>query len=193
MISLLIGKIVDNNGTQIVVLTSGGVGYQVFIKPNLVDTYKVGEEVKLTTYLAVSETAMNLYGFNDKQERELFLYLISVSGIGPKSGLHLLSLGTVEDISNAISNKDINYLTQVSWVGKKTAERLVVELKNKVKNTNSQFEGNSKQGSILADVVEGLIAMGYSAQQAREAIKKLAIKNKSSEELLREALQTISQ
>jgi holliday junction DNA helicase RuvA len=194
MISLLIGKIINVNILDITVLTPGGVGYKVFVKPNSIADYKIGEQVEINTYLSVSETAMNLFGFGSESERELFLHLINVSGIGPKSGLHLLSLGTVGEISNAISNGDVEYLTKVSGVGKKTAERVVVELKNKVGALNSGADkhglNNNLSGS-LGDVVEGLIAMGYSPSQARETAKSLDSKNKSSEELLREALQTI--
>ena len=195
MISLLVGKIVNVGVLDITVLTPGGVGYKVFVKPNSIGDYKIGKQVEITTYLSVSETAMNLFGFGNEQERELFLHLINVSGIGPKSGLHLLSLGTVEEISNAISNGDVEYLTKVSGVGKKTAERVVVELKNKVGALNSKVDkhglNNNLSGS-LGDVVEGLIAMGYSPLQAREVAKSLDSKNKSSEELLRKALQIIS-
>ena len=190
MISLIQGKVIDNN-SELTLLTSGGVGYRIFVKPNSVGDYKIGEQIEIMTYLSVSENALRLYGFSSISERNLFLHLISVSGIGPKSGLHLLSLGSVEEISHAISNGDVEYLTKVSGVGKKTAERVVVELKSKVENTKLKTDSGQVQSSQLSDVVEGLITMGYAPTQAREAAKNLDDVDKTSEELLREALQRI--
>ena len=120
------------------------------------------------------------------------MLFLNVSGIGPKSALHLLSLGTVEEISYAISRGDVSYLTQVSGVGKRTAERIVVELKNKVGEWGiGNGERDASVSGSLLDVIDGLMTMGYSAQQAREAVKKLDDKNKSSEELIREALKNV--
>lgn len=192
MISLIQGKVISNNGACLVILTAGGVGYKIAVKANAIDQFKIGSEIKLSTYLAVGENIMNLYGFTDEEERELFIHFLSVSGIGPKSALHLLSLGTVGEIRNAISAGDVEYLTKVSGVGRKTAERIVVELKSKIGNLKSEIGGKSMSGGgVLGDVVEGLVALGYSAQQAREAIKKLDADGKNSEQLMREALKSI--
>ena len=113
-----------------------------------------------------------------------------MSGIGPKSALHLLSLGTVEEISNAISAGDVDYLTKVSGVGRKTAERIVVELKSKMGEVGATQSIGLNEN--LADVIAGLESLGYTAQQAREAIKKLNVIGKNSEQLMREALLIIS-
>ena len=191
MISLIKGKITYKDYNSLTVLTPGGVGYKIFVKLTAVEKYEVGAEKDILTYLSVSETALNLYGFTNEQERDLFLLFLNVSGIGPKSALHLLSLGTVDEISSAISREDVEYLTKVSGVGRKTAERIVVELKSKILNLKSEIGGVGFDGGALGDVAEGLIALGYSAQQAREAVKKLDANGKNREQLMREALKNI--
>lgn len=186
----------SNNGGNAVILTTGGVGYNVFVNEASMSKWKVGDEAEILTYLAVRENAMDLYGFTSEDERYLFLKFLDVSGIGPKTALHILALGSASDISAAINRGDVDYLTKVSGIGKKTAERLVVELKGKV-----AFSGNpSSQGGAggvgalsaeVADVIDGLIALGYSAIEAREAVKKLDAKGKTSEQLLRGALRMV--
>jgi len=190
MISYLQGKIIDCKNTEITILTSGGVGYIVFVTPTAMDSYKIGQEVSILIYMSVSENALNLYGFSNNEEKVLFKHLLSVSGIGPKSALHLLSLGTVQEIQSAIINGDVDYLTKVSGVGKRTAERIVVELKTKIGDLEI-MTGENTNGENLSDVIDGLVTMGYSVQQAREAIKKINTDGKSSEQLLREILQSI--
>jgi Holliday junction DNA helicase RuvA len=189
MISFIKGKIIDKDHNSLIALTSGGVGYKIFVKPTVVDDYAIGSEKEILTYLSVSETALNLYGFATEQERKLFLLFLNVSGIGPKSALHLLSLGSVDEISGAISRGDVEYLTKVSGVGRKTAERIVVELKSKINDLVS--DSIFQVSDIMGDVVEGLVALGYSAQQAREVVKKLDANDKNSEQLMREALKNI--
>jgi len=188
MISIVQGKVLNNNGVEIVVLTAGGVGYRITTTPSLSGKVKVNSDVSIIVYLAVREAAMELYGFANEAERQLFLKLLLVSGIGPKSALHVLALGDVEEINSAIAGSDVDFLTKVSGIGKKTAERIVVELKDKIVSFGP---GGSSEGGKIGEVVEGLISLGYSAAQAREAVKKLPA-DKSSEELLREALKRLS-
>lgn len=188
MISLIKGKVVANNGGKLVVLTSGGVGYELMASATSAKNWPVGAEAQILTYLAVRESALDLYGFSGPEEKELFEKFLLVSGIGPKTALHLLSLGSVQEISSAIGREDLNYLTNVSGIGKKTAERILVELKNKV---NFGQTDNVEMGGVMGDVVAGLMALGYSVTEAREAVKNLDIKNKTSEQLLKEALQRV--
>src|SRR3989339_1419841 len=185
MIGLIFGQVASNYDGQVVVKTAGGGGYLVYGSLAGLKEWTVGKEVSILTYLAVRENALDLYGFVSEQERELFKHLLNVSGIGPKSALHILSLGTVQEIKNAIINGDIDYLTKVNGVGKRTAERIVVELKTKIGDSDLTV-GENKNGENLSDVIDGLVTMGYSAQQAREAIKKINTDGKSSEQLLRE-------
>lgn len=190
MISIIQGKILSNNGSKLEVLTAGGVGYEIMTSSTSAKNWPVGTETKILTYLAVRENAMELYGFSDANEKDLFSKFLLVNGIGPKTAMHLLSLGSVKEISSAIAREDVSYLTNVSGIGKKTAERIVVELKNKVYSTQSADGGSDLEGA-LGDVVAGLEALGYSGAEAREAVKKLNTAGKTSEQLLKEALQRI--
>lgn len=189
MISLLRGKIIGNNNGQISILTPGGVGYSAYCSLAGLKEWKIGAEIEILTYLVVRENLMELYGFLNESERDLFLRLIQVGGIGPKTALHILSLGSVDEIGGAIARGDVVYLTKVSGIGKKTAERIVVELKDKILVTVGV--GESALEGALSDVVEGLIALGYQANEAREVVKRIDSVGKSTEQLLKEALQNI--
>ncbi len=186
MISVVAGKVISNFGGKLVVLTAGGVGYEVVVSATSGKNWVVGTEAKILTYLAVRESSLDLYGF--VSEKELFEKFLLVSGIGPKTAIHLLSLGSVQEISSAIGRGDLAYLTNVSGIGKKTAERILVELKNKI---GAGATGLEEMEGALGDVVEGLAALGYSFIEAREAVKHLDVKGKTSEQLLKEALQRI--
>lgn len=190
MISLISGKIINKDNNKVCVLTTGGVGYEVNLPPFLFLELKNNQEVELNVYLAVRENSMEFYGFKDLAQKDLFLNFLNVNGIGPKSALHLLSLGTVEEISSAIARGDVDYLTKVSGVGKKTAERIVVELKSKIKD--SRLKINENESGQLGEVVDALTSLGYSKDEARQAVKGLSGREKSSEKLLREALKLLS-
>lgn len=190
MISQLLGKIIANNGSEVVLMTAGGVGYRVNVSPKASENCGMGKEVVLETYLVVREDALELFGFANNSERELFKNCLSVSGIGPKSALNILKLGSVEEITLAIARGDIGYLTKVSGIGKKTAERLVVELRGKAAKGLSE-EDLVKPAGVLGDVVEALMTLGYSAEAARDVAKSLKAEGKTSEQLLREALKMV--
>lgn len=190
MISLLRGTIVEKQKSSLTLLTTGGVGYEVAMAPLAIVDAMVGVEVTLYTYLKVSDSALDVYGFQTKEERNFFTLLMTVSGIGPKSALGILSLGKIENIQNAIARGDVAYLTRVQGMGKKTAERLVVELKNKVmKGVDAASCGGS---SVIADVIDGLVAMGYSKEEARQVIEAHKGEEKTPEELLRVALRKLA-
>ncbi|MDO9509726.1 MAG: Holliday junction branch migration protein RuvA [Candidatus Magasanikbacteria bacterium] len=190
MISLIKGKIINNDGEKITVLTAGGVGYDIAVNINGTSFFKVGEETEILTYLVVRETTMELFGFKNKEEKSLFEKFLLVSGVGPKTALHLLSLGTISEISSAIARSDVAYLTKVSGMGKKTAERLIVELKNKV-GANPELNLGEGFSNEVGDVIEGLMALGYSGSQARETMQKLQGDDKTSEQLMKEALKML--
>ena len=190
MISYLIGKIINKDNNKITVLTPSGVGYEVNLPPFLFLELKKDSEISLPVYLAVRENSLELFGFKDLSQKDLFLKFLNVSGIGPKSALHLLSLGTVEEISLAIARGDVGYLTKVSGVGKKTAERIVVELKSKMTElgTDNWELGTGQMG----EVIDALVSLGYSKEEARETVKTLDATGKSSEELLKQAFKLLS-
>jgi Holliday junction DNA helicase RuvA len=197
MISFIQGKIIKKGEDSVTILTSGGVGYDVNcrMQPSSraqaegIAECRIGDGVGLYTYLAVRENAMELYGFEKEEERELFLKFLDVSGVGPKTAMHLLSLGTVDEISSAIGRGDVDYLTKVSGIGKKTAERIVVELKSKVQKSVKSIK--SGDGEVLGDVVGALVGLGYSREEAREAVKELDSAGKDSGKLLKEALKRL--
>lgn len=188
MIAFITGTIIERTKDTVVIKTNGGVGYAVRVGLHVGGTK--GQLIELYTYLKVSEQAMDLYGFQTIEERAFFDLLLSVSGVGPKTAMHILSLGSIEDISGAIAREDAAYLSAVQGIGKKTAERMVVELKSKVKSANwrTKAEGDISVGGVLEEVVDGLMGMGYTAEQAREAVRGLEGGEKTTEELLREAL-----
>jgi holliday junction DNA helicase RuvA len=189
MISYLTGTIYNKDQQSITVLTTGGVGYSVKVTPAMYVDLIIDSEVALYTYLAVRENALELYGFKNLPERDLFLKFLTISGVGPKSALHLLSLGSVEETSSAISRGDAAYLSKVSGVGKKTAERIVVELKSKMGDFTNAVE--DKNGESLGDVVDALVSLGYSKEEARLVVKSLDAEGKTSEQLVKEALRSV--
>ncbi|OGH64270.1 MAG: Holliday junction DNA helicase RuvA [Candidatus Magasanikbacteria bacterium RIFCSPHIGHO2_01_FULL_41_23] len=196
MIASISGKIIGTTKNGLIVETESGLGYEVQVTP----TDKMSGSTSLTTsstvvrfftYLKISEQAHDLYGFSTMEAREFFNLLLTVSGIGPKTALNILSLGSIDVIQAAIARGDVTYLTAVQGMGKKTAERVVVELKSKLKSQSLAIDSSVSSG-VLGDVVDGLITMGYSSQEAREVVQSLQSEGKTSEVLLREALQMLA-
>ena len=174
MISRLRGIVLEKN-PPLVVLDIQGVGYETQVSMQTFYTLPaVGEEVQLYTQLVVREDAHLLFGFSSREERETFQALVKVSGIGAKSALGILSALTSDELAMAIANEDIKRLTAAPGIGKKTAERLVLELRGKL-------VGNNHNDSLLIpavnsqhdDIINTLIALGYSDKEARSACKNL--------------------
>ena len=190
MISYLEGKIISRGKNSLVILTAAGVGYEVKVAPGLLLQYGVGDAIKIFTYLQVREDSHDLYGVSSGEELNFFKILVSVSGVGPKSALHILALGSLTEIINAIVHGDLTYLTKVSGIGRKIAERIVVELKDKLEKTEDAL--GARDSSKLGDVVEALVEMGYSLNQAREAVKGLKAEGDASK-ILKAALKALNQ
>ena len=169
MIAYLKGKIIAKTNTYLI-LEAGSVGYQVFAGENFLASLERGHEAEIYTHHRVREDASDLYGFANLEELELFELLLSVSGVGPKSALAVLSLASPHDIKEAIIRGDAGLLTKVSGIGKKTAERLVLELKNKVARTSlgTELVGGGLSGS--GDELDALMSLGYAINEAREAL-----------------------
>lgn len=194
MISLIHGTVADISGRDVLVLTSGGVGYKIAASPAALVQCAVGQIAKLVTHLVVREDALELYGFKDIGECNLFKQFLSVSGVGPKTALQLLALGSAEEIAAGVNRGDISYLTAVSGIGKKTAERIIVELRSKFKDAVFGDSGTPRApGAVdpIADVIDALVGLGYSALEARDVLKQLDTTGKTSEQLLKAALQNI--
>ncbi|MFA6427170.1 MAG: Holliday junction branch migration protein RuvA [Candidatus Magasanikbacteria bacterium] len=190
MISALFGTIIFQRNNIIVLFTQSGVGYEVHVSAPFFVELKNGQEVTVYTYLKVSENAMELFGFKTLEEKEFFELLISVNGVGPRTAMNIMGLGSLEHIQSAIGRGDVAYLTGVSGIGKKTAERIVVDLKSKIRE---QGTGNREQASgVLGEVVEALVNMGYSREEARRVVNNLDSEGKDAGVLLRESLKLLS-
>ncbi|MBI2096286.1 MAG: Holliday junction branch migration protein RuvA [Candidatus Taylorbacteria bacterium] len=167
MISYLEG-IVFHKDLKSAVVKAGGVGYKVFATPEVLEKLRLGQTAALWTYEAVREDSHDLYGFLTKENLNLFELLLTVSGIGPKTALAILNLASPNTIRKAASSGDTSYLIKVSGIGRKTAERIVVELKEKIGPAEA---GGGTEGQV--EVAEALKSLGYSAGEVREAIKKI--------------------
>ncbi len=172
MIAYLKGKIITKNNNYII-LETNGIGYQIFVGENFSANLKLGDISEIYTHHRVREDVSDLYGFNSLEELELFELLLSVSGVGPKSALAVISLATPTDIIEAIIRGDANLLTKVSGIGKKTAERLVLELKSKVARISGSNISIGNTYSGTSDELDALISLGYSVGEAREALNQV--------------------
>jgi holliday junction DNA helicase RuvA len=193
MIALLRGRL-HSSGTDYVIVETGGVGYQAFVPRSIFGRIgQPGDEVLLHTHLHVREDALSLYGFISADQRALFEVLIGVTGVGPKVALNMLSAASPEELRTAIAREDTVLLARVPGIGKKTAARLILELKGKlitaglVPATPGASAGTIALNAELADV---LTSLGYSASEAQTAIASLpADAPDDLEERLRLALQ----
>jgi holliday junction DNA helicase RuvA len=205
MISNLSGKLLLKGATS-VVIDVGGVGYEVTIP--LSTAYElgdVGSDVSLRIYTHVREDALSLYGFKSGRERELFTMLISVSGIGAKSAIAMLSAMSAEEIAGAIRTNNLARLTGVPGIGRKTAERLVIELRDKILQISSPAleetvaAGNGKAqkpslDTVYDDALEALVSLGYAKPVAERALKSAMTDGGeiSVQALLRRSLRNLS-
>lgn len=189
MISYISGSILSKSKHSLTVMTAGGVGYEIAMTPLRLVGFGIGQEIELFTYLRVTDQAHDLYGFVTAEERQFFSLLMTVSGVGPKTALNVLSLGSIDHIKDAIARGDVKYLTAVQGLGKKTAERLVVELKSKV---GLATETGEQEGGIMGDAIDALVSLGYSKDEARAVVQKIDAADATSEQILREALKLLS-
>jgi Holliday junction DNA helicase RuvA len=191
MIAQLEGTIVHTDARSIVIDVHG-VGYKVWIaSENLQKKAKVSPEtVGIWTYLSVRETALDLYGFADAEELETFELLITISGIGPKTAAGILNVVSISTIRSAIASNDPSYLTKVSGIGKKNAEKIVRELSDKIGVLESDIPTESMRHE--SDVIEALKSLGYTERDAREALKKVPADAGSAGERVKKALKILS-
>jgi holliday junction DNA helicase RuvA len=183
MISFLRGKILEKT-TQFLIIENNGLGYKVFVTPEVLET-PISAEISLYTYLKSTDDGQTLYGLSDFATLQFFELLLTVSGVGPKVALGILSASKPATIEQAIASQDPEIFTRMSGVGKKTAERIILELKNKVGALTSITPTGS------SDVYDALIGLGYSSREARESLQKLDT-NLSTEEQLKQALKLLS-
>lgn len=170
-----------------VIMDVNGVGYEVFTTPIFLEKLKTGQPLELYTHLHLREDGMELYGFPIQAELDFFKKLISVTGIGPKSALGIMALAPMKELQKGIIQSDLALLTKVSGIGKKTAERLILELKNKLEAGDTDTLA-SASGTSDSQVIDGLIGLGYSAREAREAIRQVDPKLTAAKDRIKAAL-----
>lgn len=187
MIGYLEGTVRSVRDSWCLVMVAG-VGYKVFATKETLARLPVDTPIAFWTHQAVREDALDLYGFVDEAELRFFELLLSVSGIGPKSALGILDIATVETLQNAVVAGNAGYLTNVSGIGKKTAEKIVLELKDKL-GKDSTLTGAAFAGDVEA--LEAMRALGYSASEAREALRAVSPDITKGTERLREALRIV--
>lgn len=184
MIGSIKGKVILKTEKYLIAETSG-VGYKISVSADVLSKTKTVEEVFFFIHTHVREDSFDLYGFPDRKELEIFEMLINVSGIGPKGALAILGIASIETLKKAISTGDITYLTKISGIGRKTAEKIVIELRDKM---GEDRQGASLQGEL--DALEALKSLGYSQNEAREALKKVS-PDKDTNGKIREALKIL--
>jgi len=174
-----------------VVVDNNGVGYKIYTSSKTLDSVREGDKVTLYTYLNVREDVFDLYGFSSIEEHSMFLHLISVSGVGPKAALAVLSVVTPKELALAVITKDSKTLTKASGVGAKMAQRIILELSDKMKNADVLPDEMTGEAVVSSDAqseaVSALLVLGYSLADAKKAVSMVDASLKT-EEIVRLAL-----
>ena len=194
MIGYLRGKIISKKPTKLLVDVNG-VGYLVNISISTFEKISDKEEVSLYTYLSVRESAMDLYGFYTLSEKEMFELLISVSGIGPKSAQSILSGIQIDDLKEALRTGNISRLISIPGIGRKTAERLMVELRDKADSVSESGEDFKVGASTIRyDAITALVNLGYNQKVAERAVRAITDRNPNIaiEDLIKETLVSLN-
>ena len=183
MISFIQGKIVDSSETSLI-LENGGIGYEIFMTgASMEKALRERDEVKIHTYFHIREDAMQLYGFLTKDDLQIFRLLLGVNGIGPKAALGILAALSADELRFAVLSDDVKTISRAPGIGKKTAQKLILELKDKLK-LEEAFEAKLAHGEADTDAevssfdgskeaVEALVALGYSSTEALRAVRKV--------------------
>ena len=192
--------IVAEKGNGVVVIDVGGIGFKLYTSQSTLADSRctIGQEMTLHTYMYIKEGIMDLYGFVAKEELELFLLLISVSGVGAKGAVSILSVASSDKLSLSIVTGDANTIKQASGIGAKTAQRICLELKDKIKNeafVSSDTDAFSSgtpivSGDSVSEAISALIALGYSAPDAQRGVKT-AVPGDSVEDIIKKALKAL--
>lgn len=195
MINFIYGEIASKNENS-VVLDHNGIGFEIFVSTSTLSLIgQIGEMARVFTYMNVKEDELSLYGFLSIEEKNMFLKIINVSGIGPKMALQILSGLSLSDLAVAIKNEDIKFLSTIKGLGKKTAERLALELKDKI-----DLIGFAVQDALVEDVnvdmvdeaMQALIALGINKNEAYRLAKLNAVGAESTEDIIRKTFQNLN-
>ena len=196
MISYIRGELAAVE-TEKVIVDVGGVGYGIYMPGQAMGLLpQPGTEVKIHTYLNVREDAMQLFGFLTRDDLEVFKLVIGVSGIGPKGGLSILSQLTPDDLRFAVLSGDVKAISAAPGIGKKTAEKLIIELKDKLNIEDVLTHAADRSaaavpvnnGGIQSEAVQALVALGYGSTESLRAVKQVELDNATVEDVLKEAL-----
>ena len=201
MYAFIEGEVCEKVNGGLVILAAG-VGWQLNCSNNTLQAAPpVGEKMRCYTFLSVREDAMELFGFATREEKEMFLQLTSVSGIGPKTALGVLGSMPLRDLNLAILLGDVNALSRAPGIGKKTAQRIALELKDKVSQADvsaaaagstAAVPAASMAADCVAEAIEALTALGYSSTEARNAVSQVRDQSDKPEELIRLALRAMA-
>jgi len=200
MYAFIEGEVCEKLNGSLVLLASG-VGWQLNCSNNTLQAAPpIGEKMRCYTFLSVREDAMELFGFASREEKEMFLQLTSVSGIGPKTALGVLGAMPLRDLNLAILLGDVNALSRAPGIGKKTAQRIALELKDKIAQADVSAAAVPAAGvpsaplssDAVTEAIEALIALGYSSTEARNAISQIRDQTDKPEELIRLALRSMA-
>ena len=196
MIEILSGKVVQKTDTDIVLMV-GGIGFGIQATYDTISSCEVGQEITLQTYLQVKEDAMQLYGFSQAEEKAMFLRLISISGIGPKMAISILSGISAGDLAASIMTGNVSLIEKIKGVGKKTAERIVLELKEKIselisehaaQTNNTSKDLSARLSPQAEDAVFGLVSLGIKQTEATRLVEAVAGPNMTAEQIITLAL-----
>jgi Holliday junction DNA helicase RuvA len=190
MIRLLTGTIADVSGNTLILETTGGVGYLVAVTHRLAAL--PGEHIRLYTYLAVRETALDLYGFTTTEDLQLFELLLTISGVGPKSALQIMDQADRTLIIEAVTLEDATHLTKLSSISKKTAEKIILGLKDKIDTTFAVVSPTQAYSSTTyQDAFDTLVTLGYNPQAVRPILDGIG-EQPTTSALVTEALRRLS-
>ncbi len=188
MISYLQGT-VSKIEEELIIVESNNIGYGIFTSLNTIDNVNLNEDIKIHTHLYVREDKINLFGFLTEEELYMFEKLIKISGVGPKAAIAILSISNVKNLKREIANENIDYLKKASGIGKKTAGKIILELKDKmdvVFDDSDVFETNTNiSGSFVENA---LIQLGFNKMEIRKALSKIKSEGKQEEQIIKEAL-----
>jgi len=193
MISYIKGTLA-HRGESYIILENGGIGYQIFVSAGFLSRMpEAGKEIKIFTYMSVKEDGISLFGFISKEEQEMFLKLLTVGGVGPKGALGFLSQLTPQEIVMAILSADAKTLSKAPGVGKKTAQRVILELKDKCTTEDAiavpmEMVDGDAVGGAKFEAIEALTALGYSRSEAAKAVGMVAAEGMTTEDILKAAL-----
>lgn len=193
MINYIKGEI-TKKGLDFLVIENQGIGYHVNTSQNTLNKIQSGSETIIFTYLHVREDILSLFGFADNDELDMFRKLISVNGVGPKAGLSILSILDTISLKVAILGNDIQKISKASGIGKKTASKIILELKDKIEKIDIEdvVESSSVVENETSELIKVLMSLGFSQNEAKKSLQKINLNEKTENEIIKEALRNLN-